>query len=98
LTMHHIVSDAWSMEVLVRELEAIYPAFVAGEPSPLPELPIQYSDFASWQRRWLAGEWLTPQLAYWRARLGGNPPALELPLDRPRPALQTFRGAGFDFH
>jgi len=92
-TMHHIISDGWSMGVLVRELGALYPAFAAGQPSPLPELPIQYADFASWQRQWLAGEVLDYQLAYWKRQLAGAPPALELPTDRPRPAVQSYRGA-----
>jgi amino acid adenylation domain-containing protein len=93
LAMHHIVSDGWSMEVLLRELGALYEAGLAGAASPLPELPVQYADFAVWQREWLRGEVLESQLAYWRERLTGHPPALELPTDRPRPAVQTFRGA-----
>ncbi|HVO10122.1 MAG TPA: amino acid adenylation domain-containing protein [Vicinamibacteria bacterium] len=93
LTMHHIVSDGWSMGVLVRELGRLYEAFRAGCPSPLPELAIQYADFAAWQRRWLEGGALAEQLAYWRRRLQGSPPVLELPTDRPRPAVQSFRGA-----
>jgi amino acid adenylation domain-containing protein len=93
LAMHHIVSDGWSMGVLLRELAALYGAALAGRPSPLPELPVQYADFAVWQREWLQGEVLEGQLAYWRERLAGHPPVLELPADRPRPAVQTFRGA-----
>jgi amino acid adenylation domain-containing protein len=93
LTLHHIVSDGWSIRVVHRELVALYAAFAAGEPSPLPELPVQYADFAVWQRERLAGPELARQVAYWRERLGGPPPVLDLPLDRPRPALQTFRGA-----
>jgi amino acid adenylation domain-containing protein len=92
LTLHHIVSDGWSMRVVHRELVALYAAFAAGEPAPLPELPVQYADFAVWQRERLAGPELAHQVAYWRERLGGHPPVLDLPLDRPRPALQTFRG------
>jgi amino acid adenylation domain-containing protein len=92
-TTHHIVSDAWSMGVLVRELAAIYPAFVQGEPSPLAELPIQYADFATWQRAWLQGEVLETQLAYWRRQLADAPPVLELPTDYARPVVQTHRGA-----
>jgi hypothetical protein len=95
LTMHHIVSDGWSGGVLRRELETLYAAFSAGRPSPLPELPIQYSDFALWQREWLRGETLETQLAYWKRQLGVIPPLLELPTDRPRPALQTYRGSKF---
>ncbi|HEV7669747.1 MAG TPA: non-ribosomal peptide synthase/polyketide synthase [Thermoanaerobaculia bacterium] len=92
-TMHHIVSDGWSIEVLVREVTALYGAFAAGLPSPLPELPLQYADYAAWQRGWLQGEVLARELAYWRGRLGGAPGLLELPTDRPRPAVQSFRGA-----
>ncbi|HEX7182532.1 MAG TPA: amino acid adenylation domain-containing protein [Thermoanaerobaculia bacterium] len=97
LTMHHIVSDGWSMGVLVRELSALYEAFVQGKPSPLPELPLQYADFAVWQRSWLRGEALEAQLAYWRQRLAGAPELLELPADRPRPAVQSFHGAQRSF-
>jgi len=93
LTMHHIVSDGWSMGVLIRELAALYEAFSTGKPSPLPELPIQYADFAHWQRQWLQGEVLAAQLSYWQQQLAGAPAVLELPTDRPRPAVQTFRGA-----
>ncbi|MBI4524345.1 MAG: amino acid adenylation domain-containing protein [Deltaproteobacteria bacterium] len=93
LTMHHIVSDGQSMEVLFRELSALYQAFSAGKPSPLHELPIQYADFACWQRQWLQGEVLEKQLSYWRQQLKGAPPVLELPTDHPRPPVQTYRGA-----
>nr|WP_301542280.1 non-ribosomal peptide synthetase [Pyxidicoccus fallax] len=93
LTMHHIVSDGWSMGVLVREMAALYEAFRAGQPSPLPELPLQYADVAVWQREWLRGEVLEAQLAWWRKHLEGAPHALELPTDLPRPSVQTFRGA-----
>jgi amino acid adenylation domain-containing protein len=93
LTMHHVVSDAWSMDVLVREVLALYRAFSRGEPSPLPELPVQYADYAVWQREWLSGETLERQLAWWRERLAGAPPLLELPVDRPRPAVFSHRGA-----
>jgi len=92
LTMHHIVSDGWSVGVLYRELSALYRAFLRGEPSPLPELPIQYADFAAWQREWLSGAELERQLAYWKNQLSGIPALLDLPTDRPRPAVQTFRG------
>jgi amino acid adenylation domain-containing protein len=92
LTMHHIVSDGWSMGVLFRELGALYEAFVNGRQSPLTELPIQYSDFAVWQRDWLRGEVLETQLAYWRKQLAGAPAVLELPTDKPRPLIQTFNG------
>jgi amino acid adenylation domain-containing protein len=96
-TMHHIASDGWSMGILTRELSALYQAARAGAPSPLPELPIQYADFALWQRRWLTGEALERELSYWRERLAGAPPSLDLPTDRPRPALQSFRGAQHPF-
>ena len=92
VNMHHVVSDGWSVGVLYRELAALYPAFAAGRPSPLPELPVQYADYALWQREWLQGEVLAAEIAYWRQRLA-DLPALELPADRPRPAAQTFRGA-----
>jgi amino acid adenylation domain-containing protein/non-ribosomal peptide synthase protein (TIGR01720 family) len=93
VTMHHIVSDAWSLGVLVRELGVLYAAARERRPSPLAELPIQYADYAAWQRRWMAGEVLAGELAHWRERLAGLPPALELPADRPRPPEQSFRGA-----
>ncbi|HEX5885397.1 MAG TPA: amino acid adenylation domain-containing protein, partial [Pyrinomonadaceae bacterium] len=92
LTMHHIVSDGWSLGVLIRELATLYESFVEGKTLSLPELPIQYADFAVWQRRWLSGEVLERQLAYWREQLGGNPPVLQLPTDRPRPAVPTNEG------
>jgi amino acid adenylation domain-containing protein len=97
LSMHHIVSDGWSMGVFFRELSALYAAFREGRESPLPELPVQYADYAVWQREQLAGEVLDRQLAYWRERLAGAPELLELPTDRPRPAVQTFRGATVPF-
>jgi acyl carrier protein len=93
LTIHHIVSDGWSMGVLIRELATLYEAFSSGKPSPLPELPIQYADFAHWQRQWLQGEVLAAQLSYWQQQLAGSQTVLELPTDRPRPAVQTFSGA-----
>ncbi|HEV7516132.1 MAG TPA: amino acid adenylation domain-containing protein, partial [Thermoanaerobaculia bacterium] len=96
VTLHHIVADGWSMGVLIRELTALYIANVghtAGEPAPLPELPIQYGDFAVWQRRQLAGPALAGLLDWWRERLAGAPAVLELPADRPRPRTQSFRGA-----
>ncbi|MGB8347641.1 MAG: condensation domain-containing protein, partial [Ktedonobacteraceae bacterium] len=91
LAMHHIISDGWSVEVLFRELQALYTAYVTGQPSPLPPLPIQYADYAIWQREWLQGEVLEKQLAYWKQQLGAIP-VLQLPFDHPRPAIQTFRG------
>ncbi|HEV2734946.1 MAG TPA: condensation domain-containing protein, partial [Longimicrobiaceae bacterium] len=88
-TLHHVVGDEWSMRVLVREASALYAAFSRGEPSPLPELPVQYADYALWQRDWLRGEALDRRLAFWRERLEGAPAALELPTDRPRPAAPS---------
>ena len=93
LTMHHIVSDGWSTGILVRELATLYFAFCAGGSSPLPALPIQYADFAHWQRQWLQGEVLETQIAYWKEQLAGAPALIDLPTDFPRPAVQTFRGA-----
>jgi amino acid adenylation domain-containing protein len=92
LTMHHIVSDGWSLGVLIREASALYNAFASGLESPLPALPVQYADFAAWQRDWLRGAVLDEQVAYWREQLAGAPPALELPTDRPRPAVRSGRG------
>lgn len=92
-TTHHIISDRWSEDIFVRDLLALYEAFTRGKPSPLPELPIQYVDYAHWQREWMQGEVMREQLAYWQENLAGAPPVLNLPADRPRPAVQTFRGA-----
>ena len=92
LTMHHIASDGWSMGILFRELSVLYEAFSAGRPSPLPELPIQYRDFAQWQRQWLQGEVLETQLHYWKEQLTSLP-LLGLSTDHPRPVVQTYRGA-----
>lgn len=92
LNLHHIIADGWSIGVLVRELSTLYTAFNAGKPSPLPDLPIQYADFAHWQREWLQGEVLESQMSYWRSHLA-NLPVLNLPTDRTRPARQTYRGA-----
>jgi amino acid adenylation domain-containing protein/non-ribosomal peptide synthase protein (TIGR01720 family) len=96
-SMHHIVCDGWSMRVLIREVAALYEAFSTGKPSPLLELPIQYADFAVWQRQWLQGEVLQTQLSYWKQQLAGAPLILELPTDRPRPSVQRFRGATTTF-
>jgi amino acid adenylation domain-containing protein len=93
LCMHHILSDAWSMGVLFRELSALYEAYREGGESPLAQLPVQYADYAVWQREQMQGEALERQLAYWTGRLEGAPALLELPTDHPRPALQTYRGA-----
>src|ERR1035437_591159 len=92
LTMHHIVSDGWSLSIFNRELSVLYNAFVEGKPSPLGELPIHNADLVRWQRAWLRGDVLQSQLAYWKQLLGGRLPVLDLPTDRPRPAVQTFRG------
>jgi amino acid adenylation domain-containing protein len=92
-TMHHIISDGWSMGLLVREVAALYSAFSLEKPAPLPELPIQYADFAHWQHQWLQGPRLEDQLAYWKEQLRGPLPVLALPTDRVRPAVQSFRGA-----
>jgi len=93
LTVHHIVSDGWSQGVMVREVGKLYQAFSEGKESPLEELPVQYADFAQWRRNWLTGDVLDQQLAYWRKQLGGDLPVLDLPTDRPRPEVQSFRGA-----
>ncbi|MEA2692634.1 MAG: hypothetical protein QOJ16_2021, partial [Acidobacteriota bacterium] len=92
LTVHHIVADGWSMGVLVREMGTLYGAAIAGRPSPLPPLPVQYADFAVWQREWLSGEVLEAEIAYWRGAIAGVPRILDLPTDRPRPPVQSFRG------
>ena len=92
-TLHHIVSDGWSTAILIREFMALYAACRNDRPSPLAELPIQYADYAVWQRQWLQGEKLERHLDYWKRHLAGAPPVLELPLDRPRPAVQSYRGA-----
>lgn len=97
LTMHHIVSDGWSIGVLLRELNEIYQAYSSGRASPLAEPPIQYADFALWQRQYLSGAVLESHLSYWRKQLEGAPAVLELPSDRLRPAVQTYRGAWQSF-
>ena len=98
LTLHQIIFDGVSLySVFLPELATLYEAFVNGKPSPLPELPIQYADFAHWQRHQVQGEALSAELAYWRQQLAGAPTALELPTDRPRPAIQTFNGEQLSF-
>ncbi|PLZ48403.1 non-ribosomal peptide synthetase [Fischerella thermalis] len=93
LTLHHIIADGWSIGILIQELAALYAAFSRGEPSPLPELPIQYIDFAYWQRQWLQSDRIQTLLTYWKQQLGGKLPVLNLPTDRPRSPIQTFKGA-----
>ncbi|MBI3847817.1 MAG: amino acid adenylation domain-containing protein, partial [Planctomycetes bacterium] len=93
VTMHHAITDAASMEIFFRELSTAYAAIVAGRPSPLPDLPIQYADFSAWQRNALSGDLRDRQIAYWRDRLYGAPPVLDLPSDRPRPSTRSQRGA-----
>jgi amino acid adenylation domain-containing protein len=97
LALHHINSDAWSFPILFQELVQLYQAFVSGQLSPLPPLPIQYADYAAWQRRWLAGEVLEVQIAYWQKKLVGVSTLLELPTDHPRPPAQTYRGSSRSF-
>jgi len=95
--MHHIVSDGWSLGVLVREVAALYEAYREGRESPLAELEIQYADYAMWQREWLRGEVLDRQLAYWKKQLADMPLAPAIPIDRHRPAVQSYRGASLPF-
>ncbi|NRD67016.1 amino acid adenylation domain-containing protein, partial [Corallococcus exiguus] len=97
VSMHHIVSDGWSLGVLIREVGALYAAFSSGQPSPLPELPVQYGDYAAWQRDWLRDETLAREVDYWKQSLMGAPPVLELPTDRPRPAVRTNAGTTLGF-
>src|SRR5439155_23666028 len=99
---HHIITDGWSLDIFWQELTTFYDAFINDQPAlalsevegseveGLPALPVQYADFAAWQRNWLQGEVLETQLAYWKRHLADAPPVLELPTDRPRPATQTF--------
>ncbi|MFN6501591.1 MAG: amino acid adenylation domain-containing protein [Nostoc sp. DedQUE01] len=93
VTMHHIITDGWSCGVFLRELSTLYAAFSTNQPSPLPELPIQYADFAIWQRDRIQGEFLATKLKYWKQQLSGELPVLQLPADRPRPTVTTFAGA-----
>ena len=93
ITAHHIAIDGWSRGVFVRELAALYHAFSTGQPSPLAELPVQYADYAAWQAQWLESQTITGQLDYWKRQLAGAPGVLDLPADRPRPAVQKFQGA-----
>ncbi|WP_431040584.1 amino acid adenylation domain-containing protein [Streptomyces sp. P1-3] len=98
VTMHHSVSDGWSLGVFFREMVALYEAFCAGDPSPLEPLPIQYADYAHWQRQWLVDEVQARQVDYWKQQLAGIDPHLSLPADRIRPAIKTYQGAHERFH
>src|SRR6185295_17915231 len=97
IVMHHIISDGWSLGVLVREVAALYEAYSRGAESPLADLAVQYADYAVWQREWLQAGALTTQLEYWREQLAGAPPVLELPSDAVRPAVQRYRGESQTF-
>ncbi len=97
LTMHHIISDLWSMAILIRELADFYAAFCQGKSLTLPDLPIQYADFAVWQREWMQGKVLETQLAYWKQQLQNAPTKLELPTDKPRPLQPTYTGTTQSF-
>ncbi|WP_375514724.1 amino acid adenylation domain-containing protein [uncultured Nostoc sp.] len=97
VSMHHIVSDGWSISIFIQELFTLYQAFLSKSSSPLPNLPIQYADFAVWQRQWWREESLETQLHYWKQQLSNAPPILELPSDRPRLSVQTFRGKSLSF-
>ncbi|SFH03863.1 amino acid adenylation domain-containing protein, partial [Duganella sp. CF458] len=97
ITQHHIVTDGWSVGVLVQEVSALYAAFSQGQANPLPPLAIQYADYAAWQRNWLQGEMLERQYGFWKEHLSGAPALLELPTDRPRPATQSYEGASHRF-
>jgi len=98
LNMHHIISDGWSMGIFFKELSLFYNAYLKGNPPRLQKLPVQYRDFSQWQRQTFQGEMLNVQLSYWKNKLTGSPSILELPTDRPRPAVQTFHGAVEAFH
>ena len=97
ITIHHTIYDIWSLGVIIQELSDLYQAFSTGKPASLPKLPIQYADFAVWQRQQLQGEKLKSQLSYWKQQLDKAPPLLQLPTDRPRPSVQTYRGAKQSF-
>ncbi|MCA9419494.1 MAG: amino acid adenylation domain-containing protein [Nitrospira sp.] len=97
LTLHHIITDGWSMEILLKELSVLYAAELTGTPASLPALPCQYADFVIWQRNWLQGDVLADQVTYWRRQLDGAPPVLELPTDYPRPVVPSYRGAKHQF-
>ncbi|UYK68512.1 condensation domain-containing protein [Xanthomonas sacchari] len=93
LTQHHIISDGWSISLLIQEVGALYTAFLANQPDPLPPLTIQYADYSTWQREWLQGDELQQQLSFWTQELSGAPELLQLPTDHQRPATQSFAGS-----
>ncbi|HEU5229914.1 MAG TPA: amino acid adenylation domain-containing protein [Ktedonobacteraceae bacterium] len=95
--IHHIISDGWSIDLFLKELNLLYDVYLRGVPSPLPELAVQYADVANWQRQWLHGKQLETQLIFWKEHLQGVPPVSQLPADRPRSVVQTFRGAKYAF-
>ncbi|HWX40673.1 MAG TPA: amino acid adenylation domain-containing protein [Blastocatellia bacterium] len=97
LTLHHIVTDGWSTGILINEMAALYDSFSSGRPSPLPDLRIQYADYAGWQRQWADDQFLSREIEYWSRELAGAPRNIELPIDRPRPALRSFQGAAWSF-
>ena len=92
-TMHHIISDGFSFDILFSELSALYEAYTSGKPYPLEDLPIQYADYACWQRQWMQGKTLKTQISHWKQKLSGSSFVLELPTDRARPTAQSFQGA-----
>ena len=96
IAIHHIVSDGWSMNILAEEFNTLYEAYRSGEPNPLPPLPIQYADYAVWQREALSGDVLAEQGAYWQTHLADAPTLLSLPTDHPRPAMPSYRGGVVD--
>ncbi len=96
-SLHHIVSDAWSAGILVHEVLTLYTALSEGRPVDLPELPIQYADFALWQRQWLQGDVLSKQLDYWKRQFSGELPSLQLPTDHPRPKMRSYHGSMLPF-
>ena len=98
ITFHHIISDGWSMNIFFKELSTFYNSYILGEVPSLPTLPIQYADFAIWQREWLKGDVLQGQLNYWRKQLEGMPEALTLPIDQPRPKELSYRGSIYSYH
>ncbi|WP_103071076.1 MupA/Atu3671 family FMN-dependent luciferase-like monooxygenase [Aquimarina sediminis] len=98
VTMHHIASDGWSMGILINEFNTLYSSYVKGEPNPLPKLNIQYADYAYWQRQWLTGKVLDEQINYWKNQLSDLPVVHSLPLDKPRPVMQSFNGKTYNSH